>query len=107
MNANPKAPHSALLEANLGLIAVSPLERVATIDFVPTIQPKVTQEHDMPMRGKLPIPAIQSNISKSAGSSAWAVIGFCLTGLAISMYVAASSQPLDQISLLIIQYNLW
>jgi hypothetical protein len=60
----------------------------------------------MPMRGELPIPAMQSNISKSVEPGAWAVIGFCLTGLAISIYVA-SSQPLDQISLLIMQYNLF
>jgi hypothetical protein len=61
----------------------------------------------MPMKGELAIPALRPNTKVSGNRDAWAIIGFCFIGLAMSIYFAVSSTPLDQISLLVIQSNLW
>jgi hypothetical protein len=67
----------------------------------------VIQEHGMPMRGELPISGMCSNIEEPVESGVLEVIGFCLIGLAVTMYFAVSATPLDQIPLLIEQANLW
>ena len=59
----------------------------------------------MPMRGELAIPAMPLDAGASIVHDLWPIIGFCLIGLAVSIVFAASSTPLDQISLLIMQYN--
>ena len=59
----------------------------------------------MPMRGELPIRARQSAIVPATEHDAWAVIGFCLIGLLMSMYFTITSTPSDQIPLLIVLYN--
>jgi hypothetical protein len=58
------------------------------------------------MRNELAIPALRLNTNVSDDRDAWAVIAFCLIGLAMSICFAVNSTPLDQISLLIIQSNL-
>jgi hypothetical protein len=65
------------------------------------------QEHDMPMRGELVIPAPRPEISETTDHDAWAVVGFCLASLLISICCMVGSVPLGQISLLIVQSNLW
>jgi hypothetical protein len=57
----------------------------------------------MPMRGELRGPAGRSD--DNAAADIGAIIGFCLIGLAISIYLALSVQGLDQIPVLIVQYN--
>jgi hypothetical protein len=59
----------------------------------------------MPMRGELAAPASRSEHGGGEADT-WAVIGFCLIGLIISLYFALSAQALDQLPLLIVQYNL-
>jgi hypothetical protein len=61
----------------------------------------------MPMRDELAMPTTRSTVSAFAESDAWAVISFCLIGLTMAIYFAVSSQPLDQMSVLITQANLW
>jgi hypothetical protein len=61
----------------------------------------------MPMRGEIAIPALRPSANASDNRDAWAVIGFFFIGLAMSIYFAVSSTPFNEISLLIIQYNLW
>jgi hypothetical protein len=77
------------------------------LDFVPIIKSRETQEHDMPMRGEIAVPALRPSANASDNRDAWALIGFCLSGLAMSIYFAVTSTPFDEVSLLIIQYNLW
>jgi|HubBroStandDraft_1064217.scaffolds.fasta_scaffold1183948_1 hypothetical protein len=59
----------------------------------------------MPMRGELAVPALRSETG-AADEVIWAIVGFCLIGLAISLCFALSAQPLDQVPLLVLQYNL-
>jgi hypothetical protein len=65
-----------------------------------------SQVHDMPMRGELAAPGSRSEDGGAGEGDVWAVVGFCLIGLAVSLYMALSAQSLDQIPLLIVQYNL-
>ncbi len=58
----------------------------------------------MPMRGELAAPASRLK-DDTAAADIGAIIGFCLIGLAISIYLALGAQPFDQIPLLIAQYN--
>ena len=58
----------------------------------------------MPMRNELTFPARTANTEPDG--DAWAIVGFCLTGLIASLYLAATSLPLDDIPVLIVQYNL-
>jgi hypothetical protein len=64
------------------------------------------QEHNMPMRGELAAPAMRLDRGAKADPGIFPIIAFCLIGLAISVCFALSSQSFDQISLLIMQYNL-
>jgi hypothetical protein len=59
------------------------------------------------MRGELAIRTIPPNAGEAAKHDAWPIIGFCFIALAMSIYFSISSMSLDQISLLIIQYNLF
>jgi hypothetical protein len=59
------------------------------------------------MRGELAIAAMPPDARATADQGVWPVIGFCLIGLAMSIFFAASLTPLDQVSLLIIQSNLF
>jgi hypothetical protein len=61
------------------------------------------QERGMPMRGELAMPATQQQ-PQARDSGAWVVIGFCFIGLLLSLYFA--SQSLDDLPLLVVQYNL-
>lgn len=61
----------------------------------------------MPMRGELAVPAKRSGSGAMAKDDILPIIVFCLTGLVISICLALASQSFDQISLLIIQYNLF
>lgn len=56
------------------------------------------------MRNELTFPARTANTAPD--NDAWAIVGFCLTGLAMSLYFTATSLPLDEVPLLIMQYNL-
>ena len=60
----------------------------------------------MPMRGELVIPAMRLTSGATGNRDTFPVVLFCLAGLVISVWLA-SSQPFDQISMLIVQYNLW
>ncbi len=60
----------------------------------------------MPMRGELAAPAMRLDRGAKADPGIFPIIAFCLIGLAISVCFALSSQSFDQISLLIMQYNL-
>ena len=57
----------------------------------------------MPMRGELAVPTPRSQ-PNTQDDSAWAVIAFCLIGLLVTLYHI--SQSLDQLPLLVMQYNL-
>jgi hypothetical protein len=59
------------------------------------------------MRGELPIPGMYSNIIKAVESGILPVVGFCLIGLAVTIYFAFSATPFDHIPVLIEQANLW
>jgi hypothetical protein len=61
----------------------------------------------MPMRGELAAPAIRSDSGATAEDDIFPIIVFCLIGLVISISFALTSEPFDQISLLIVQYNLF
>jgi hypothetical protein len=61
----------------------------------------------MPMRSEIAIPVLRLSANASDNRNAWAVIGFCFIGLTMSIYFAVNSTPFNEISLLIIQYNLW
>jgi len=64
-------------------------------------------EHGMPNRGDLADPALRIRLSDSTHQDIFPIISFCLIGLLISVSLALGSQHLDQISLLILQYNGW
>ncbi len=57
----------------------------------------------MPMRDELTFTARTANTAPE--SDAWAIVGFCLTGLLMSLYFTATSVSLDDVPLLIAQYN--
>lgn len=62
----------------------------------------------MPMRSELAIPRLAFKVSSTPDETGvWAVISFCIIGAAIAICFAASSEPLDQMPLLIIQSNQW
>lgn len=61
----------------------------------------------MPMRGELVVPAMRPDAGATAEHDAWPIIGFCLIGLAMSIYFSVIETPLDQIPVLIIQANLF
>ncbi len=62
----------------------------------------------MPMRGELVIPATQSRAEwELSDQDVWAVVGFCLIGLFVTFCFALSALNLDQLPLLIAQYNLF
>ena len=61
----------------------------------------------MPNRGDLADPALRKKLSDSTNQDNFPIISFCLIGLLISVSLALGSQHLDQISLLILQYNGW
>ncbi len=54
------------------------------------------------MRNELTFPIRAANAAPD--SDAWAIVGFCLAGLMISLYFTMTSLPLDEIP--IMQYNL-
>ena len=56
------------------------------------------------MRNELTFPVRTADTEPDR--DAWAIVGFCLTGLIASLYIAAISLPLDEIPVLIVQYNL-
>jgi hypothetical protein len=56
------------------------------------------------MRDELTFPVRTANAASDR--DAWAIVGFCLTGLIASLYIASASLPLQEISVLIVQYNL-
>jgi hypothetical protein len=56
------------------------------------------------MRSELTFPV--RTASTAQDSDAWAIVGFCLIGLIASLYFAASSLPLDDVPIWIVQYNL-
>jgi hypothetical protein len=60
----------------------------------------------MPMRNELSLPTMRSTDVMGAERDIWAVLGFCLIGLLTTIYFAFSATPLDQIPLLVMQYNL-
>jgi hypothetical protein len=59
------------------------------------------------MRSEIAIPVLRPIANASDNRNAWAVIGFCFIGLAMSIYLAVNSTSFDEVSLLIIQYNLF
>jgi hypothetical protein len=61
----------------------------------------------MPMRSELAVSAARLNGGPAADPGLFAVVVFCLTGLAVTVYFAVTATPLDQIPLLIEQANLW
>jgi hypothetical protein len=61
----------------------------------------------MPMRDELAIPATALDDGTRGDGDIWPIIGFCLIGLAIALYFSLSSTSLDQMSLLIMQSNLF
>ncbi|HUZ31791.1 MAG TPA: hypothetical protein VMV19_06765 [Xanthobacteraceae bacterium] len=56
------------------------------------------------MRNELTFPVRTADTAPDR--DAWAIVGFCLTGLIALLYIAATSLPLDDLSVLIVQYNL-
>ncbi len=61
----------------------------------------------MPMRGELAVPAMRPDAGATAEHEVWAIIAFCLIGLAMSFYFSVISTPLDQIPVLVMQSNLF
>jgi hypothetical protein len=64
-------------------------------------------KYNMPMRDELAIPATALDDGAGGGGDIWSIIGFCLIGSAIALYFSICSTPLDQMSLLIMQSNLF
>jgi hypothetical protein len=64
------------------------------------------KDHDMPMRNELAAPSMRLPKVAPVYREAWAIIAFCFIGLAVSLYFAAQNVALDQVPLLIVQYNL-
>ena len=56
------------------------------------------------MRNELTFPIRTANTTLD--SDVWAIVGFCLTGLAMALYFTVTTLPLDEVPLLIAQYNL-
>jgi hypothetical protein len=70
------------------------------------VLPAISQEHDMPMRGELAIPATQSNLEwELSDHGIWSVVCFCLVGLLVTFCFALTELRFDQLPLLIAQYN--
>ena len=59
----------------------------------------------MPMRGELAIRDASLDVGASTKRDLWPILGICLIGLAVSVYISASITPFNQIPLLIMQYN--
>jgi hypothetical protein len=58
------------------------------------------------MRNELAI-ATSLDAGATANRDVWPIIGFCFIGLAVSLYLSLIAAPLNQIPLLITQYNLF
>jgi hypothetical protein len=52
------------------------------------------------------VPATQSRERPTAAANFWAIIGFCVTGLACSIYVPSSYLHLEQTAVLLIKASL-
>jgi hypothetical protein len=59
------------------------------------------------MRSEIAAPVLPPSANALDDRNAWAVIGFCFIGLAMSIYFAVNSTSFNEVSLLIIQYNLF
>jgi hypothetical protein len=63
-----------------------------------------SQEHDMPNRGELAIPAVPAAKAATASNDAWTIISFCVIGWLISIYVATASLGIDAVPRLMEQF---
>ena len=61
----------------------------------------------MPMRSELADPTTRSGDVAAVDDGLWVVIGLCAIGLLLSINLAVYVEPVDQIPILIAQYNLW
>jgi hypothetical protein len=77
--------------------------RVATTQQEPAVP--MRSELALPPTRSLAAPAVRSRDATS-DSDAWAVVCFCLIGLAMSLYFAFSSLPIAELPVLVVQYNL-
>jgi len=60
----------------------------------------------MPNRGELAVRVMQHDDGAAAEADAWLIIGMCAVGFLISIYLAVQCQPIAEIPLLVVQYNL-
>lgn len=60
----------------------------------------------MPMRNELAVPRRHAAPVNASYDDMLAVLAFCLFGVVASLYLAVHSVGLDQLPLLIVQYNL-
>jgi hypothetical protein len=60
----------------------------------------------MPNRGELPTRRQPQSKAAVPNDNAWAVIGFCTIGLAISVYAAVSSLGIDSVPRAVSQFYL-
>jgi hypothetical protein len=63
-------------------------------------------KHDMPMRGELVVPKRYVAPADALRDNMLAVLAFCLFGLVATLYFAIHRVGLDQLPLLVIEYNL-
>jgi hypothetical protein len=60
----------------------------------------------MPNRGELAVRAIQYDNAATTEADAWLILGICAIGFLISICLAIHAQPLADIPMLVVQYNL-
>jgi len=58
----------------------------------------------MPNRGELAMPAMRAAKTATASNDAWTIIGFCLIGGLISIYVTTASLSIDAVPRLMEQF---
>jgi hypothetical protein len=63
-----------------------------------------SQEHEMPNRGELAMPAARTAASAATSGDAWTVIGFCAIGWLLSIYAAVSTLGADAVPKLMAQF---
>jgi hypothetical protein len=66
----------------------------------------LSEGHDVPMRNELAVSRRYSPPANASHDDILAVLAFCLIGAVASLYFAAHCAVLDQLPLLVIEYNL-
>jgi hypothetical protein len=63
-----------------------------------------SQEHDMPNRGELAMPAVCAATGAATAADAWTIIGFCAIGWLMSIFAAVSALGFDAVPRLMAQF---